>query len=910
MPEQVQAREHGSRRADPHKEVITTHLNADFDALASMLAVSKLYPDATLVFPGSQEKGLRNFFLHTASYVFNSTRIRHVDLDHIRRLILVDTRQRSRIGTFAGIVDREDVAVHIYDHHPDSDDDIHGEVEVVREVGATVSLITEILRDKGVKVAADEASIMCLGIHEDTGSFTFSSTRPEDYRAAAWLTEQGADHNLIADLLTRELTAEQVHLLNDLMQAAATHVINGVEVVVSEVIRDDYVGDFAVLVHKFIDMENLDVVFALAQMEDRIYLVARSRIDDVNVAEIALAFGGGGHPQAASATIKNKTLIQAQRSLLALLRSRVNPRKTARDVMSSPAMQIEPEETIQQAATAMTRYNINVLLVAGEEDRIQGYITRQVVEKAVFFGLGDLPVREYMNIEFSSVGPEASLREVQDLIIKDRLRILPVLEGDRVAGVITRTDLLSILVGEPVIRDFTYEPRHASQFIRKKNMASMLKERLPRKVLLRMKELGRIADLLQYNVYLVGGIVRDVFLKRENLDVDLVVEGDGIEFAQAFAGQHSDVRVRTHRKFGTAVLVFADGFKVDIATARIEYYESPAAPPIVETSSLKQDLLRRDFTMNTLAIKLNPRHFGTLVDYFGAQKDIKDRVIRVLHNLSFVEDPTRVFRAIRFEQRFGFKIGKLTLALMKNAVSINSFKEMSARRMFLELKLLFMETDPLPSIERMDGFGLLQTIHPRIRLDEDLRGVLRETKAVLSWYDRLYLEEDYEPWKVYWLSLTSGLDNSALSRLTESAQLSEQEGLGLVRQRRNARDILDRLYRLEEENLYGIHVLLSDMNTEAILYLMAKANNRRIKRQISQYFTKLRGQKTDLKGRDLKAFGIPPGPIYREILERLLEERMNRRLHTREQEIAFFQEHYADLVSGDGDTRRPKKTLE
>lgn len=910
MPEKPKRGEEVAGLRPKRVEVITTHINADFDALASMLAASKLYPEAVLVFPGSQEKGLRNFFIHTASYVFNSTRIRNLDLETIGRLILVDTRQRNRIGRFARIVDNEDVDVHIYDHHPDSEDDIRGSLEVIREVGATTSLITEILAEKGLMVSPDEASIMCLGIHEDTGSFTFSSTRAEDYRAAAWLTEKGADHNLISDLLTRELTAEQVRLLNDLMQEASTQVINGVKVVISEVIRDDYIGDLAVLVHKFMDMENLDVIFALAQMEDKIYLVARSRIEDVNAAEIALAFGGGGHPRAASATIKNKTLIQARRSLQALLRSRINPRKTARDVMSSPVIRIGPLETIQEAAAAMTRYNINVLMVGDEEGVTQGYITRQVVEKAVYFHLGHLEVREYMNIEFFSVGPDASLKEVQDLIIKNRLRILPVLDKGRVIGVITRTDLLNILVGEPVIKDFTYESRHASQFIRKKNMASMLKERLPRKVIAYLKEFGKVADLLGYNVYLVGGLVRDVFLKRENLDVDLVVEGDGIVFARSFSEKHKDVRVRMHHKFGTAVAVFPDGFKVDIATARIEYYESPAAPPIVETSSLKQDLFRRDFTMNTLAVKLNFRHFGTLVDYFGAQKDLKERVIRVLHNLSFVEDPTRILRAIRFEQRFGFKIGKLTLALIKNAVSINSFKDMSPRRLFLELKLLMMEKDPLQLIERMEDLGLLQVIHPKLRLTDDLLTLFQEIDAVLSWYDRLYLDEPYDPWKIYWLGLTSPLESTSLIAMAEKAQVSEQEGLGLIHQRRKAKDVLDQLFRLDEENLFGVYTLLSEYDTELILYLMAKTSNRRIKRQISLYFSRLRDVKSFLRGRDLKALGIPPGPVYKEILDRLLEARMNGQIHTREQELSLVSENYAGWMTKKKAPALSKKSLE
>ena len=301
-------------------EIITTHVNADFDALASTIAAKKLYPEAILVFPGSQEKNLRNFFLHSTSYLFNFAKIKQIDLHQVKRLILVDTRQRSRIGKFADLLQRDDVEIHIYDHHHDSRDDIRGTQEVIRDVGATTSILTQILREKGISLTPDEATILCLGIHEDTGSFTFSSTKPEDHMAAAWLTDQGANLNLISDMLTRELTSEQVWLLNDLTKSAETHTINGVEVVVAEVKREDYVGDFAVLVHKFMEMENLNVIFALAQMEDKIYLVARSRIEDVNVAEIALAFGGGGHPNAASATIKNRTLIQVKKSLQGLLR--------------------------------------------------------------------------------------------------------------------------------------------------------------------------------------------------------------------------------------------------------------------------------------------------------------------------------------------------------------------------------------------------------------------------------------------------------------------------------------------------------------------------------------------------------------------------------------------------------------
>ncbi|RLB27067.1 MAG: polya polymerase [Deltaproteobacteria bacterium] len=876
------------------EEIITTHINADFDALASMIAANKLYPDAVLVFPGAQEKNLRNFFLHSASYLFNFLKLKHVELDKLKRLILVDTRQKSRIGKFADLVDKEGIEIHIYDHHPDSDDDIKGHVEVIKQVGATTTILAQLIKEKGINLSTDEATLMCLGIHEDTGSFTFSSTTPEDYYAAAWLSSQGANHNIIADMLTRELTAEQIWLLNDLTKAASRKIINGVEVVITKVIRDEYVGDFAVLVHKLMEMENLNVVFALAQMEDRIYLVARSRIPEVNVGEIASALGGGGHPQAASATIKNRTLAQVERSLNALLRNRIRPTSKARDMMSSPVISVPPDATVKRAANLMTRYNINVLLVIDKDD-LKGYITRQVVEKAVFFGLDDVKVSDYMNIEFSTVEAEAPLKEVQDLIIKNKLRVLPVVHEGKVLGVITRTDLLNILVGEPVVPELLMEDRADEQQVRRKNMANILKERLPRKIIDRLKSFGHVADMLGYNAYLVGGLVRDVLLHRENFDVDIVIEGDGIEFAHEYA-KYYEARVRSHKKFGTAVLIFPDGFKVDVATARMEYYESPGSPPVVQTSSLRMDLYRRDFTINTLAIKLNKREFGTLIDYFGGQRDIKEKVIRVLHNLSFVEDPTRVFRAIRFEQRFGFKIGRLTLSLIKNAVKINALREISGHRLFIELKLILSESDPIKAIERMNEFNLLQYISPKIVYTEKLKRLLEEIKNVIGWYRLLYLEESFEPWKVYWYGLTSPLESKEFAKLMEFMGLVDNKSMVVVSQRRTLLDLARSLHGFSGDN-YELYTLLSPYDTEILLFLMAKTSDDRTRRLISLYFTKLKGTQVELTGKELINLGMSPGPVFKRVFEEILKARLNQEIQSKQDELALVKQKFGELLN-------------
>src|SRR4030042_5260255 len=210
-------------------EVITTHLNTDFDGLASMMAAKKLYPDAWLVFPGSQEQNLRNFFLQSTVYLYNFTRIKQVPLERIHRLILVDTRQPDRIGRFAGVLNRPGLEIHIYDHHPSTENDVRGSLEIIQAVGATMTLMTRVLKEKNIPLTSDEATMMALGIYEDTGSFTFGSTTPEDYLAAAYLLEQGANLNLISDLLTRELTAEQVSLLTQLLDSATRHRINKLE---------------------------------------------------------------------------------------------------------------------------------------------------------------------------------------------------------------------------------------------------------------------------------------------------------------------------------------------------------------------------------------------------------------------------------------------------------------------------------------------------------------------------------------------------------------------------------------------------------------------------------------------------------------------------------------------------------
>ncbi len=870
--------------------IVTTHVNADFDALASMLAAQKLYPEALVVFPGSQEKNLKNFFINSMAYLFNMTDIGQIDFAKVKRLVLVDTRQPKRIGKLIKLLKRKDLDIHIYDHHPATDKDIKGAIEVHRLSGANVTLLVEIIAQKGIEISADEATIMCLGIYEDTGSFTFPSTTEQDFKAAAFLLSKGANLNVVSDLIARELSPEQVSLLNDMIQSATRYNVNGIEVVVTMVTTEKYMPDFAFLVQKMVKMENLDALFAIGRMEDKIYVVARSRINDVDVGTIISPLGGGGHAYAASASIKGDTLAQVENKLVELLYNKVKAQRQAKNLMSSPAITVGNEVSCKAANDLLTRYNINALLVTENrngQDKLCGYITRQVIEKALYHKLESVPVKEYMTTELATVEPDADLNEVQEKIIENKQRVLPVIDNSIIAGVITRTDLLNILVRQSKkdstgLPDPLREPTHAQT----RNVVKFLTERLSRRLLNILKTIGEVADECGYGAYVVGGFVRDLFLYRSDEDVDIVIEGDGIAFAKTYA-KLQKARIHTYEKFGTAVIIFEDGFKIDVASARLEYYKFPAALPIVEMSSIKLDLFRRDFTINTLAIQLNSEKFGTLIDFFSARKDLKEKIIRVLHNLSFVEDPTRVFRAIRFEQRFGFTIGKLTKRLVENAVNMNFFRGLSGRRVLTELKQILQEDNPVPAIIRLNDFDLLKFIHPSIELDKRLISVLNSAKQALAWHDLLFLDESYMKWVVYFLGLIHTCDPQRSDEICNRFELAPRYWKIFCKERFAAEKCVLELVRNLPLPNNALYRKLSEFRTELILFMMAITQQNAVKKAISHYYTGLRKVRVSIRGKDLIKMGVKPGPIYREIFQAALDAKLNGKLKTKRDELDF-----------------------
>jgi len=871
-------------------ELITTHLNADFDGVASMVAARKLYPEARLVLPGGAQEAVRSFL---AVHDLDITRLKDIDLGRITRLILVDTHDPERLGPLKSLCRTPGLKVHVYDHHPDrepADDDLGAclqpELRRIEPVGATTTVLIEALTEHSIPLTPFEATVLALGLYEETGSFAYPSTTARDLEAAAHLIRAGADLTLVSDALRRPLDPDQIVLLNELVQSGETYYLEGRKVLLATSASNRFKGDLAEVVHKLAEMQGLDAIVVAIAMDEKVEVIGRSWRPEIDVRRLVQEFGGGGHAQAAAASVKGQTLVQVSERLAQLLTERYRPTLLARDVMTVPAKTIGCETTVTETENRMTRYEVNVLPVLDRKERYLGLITRENIQKALFHHLGKLPVENFLHTEAYTATPETPFREVEARMLERNQRFVPVLQRGRVLGVITRTDLLRTLHDDVLsAARARAKGEEVPAFTHRRDVRSLLTRRLPKHVLNLLRQAGKVADRRHVPAFVVGGFVRDLLLERPNLDLDVVVEGDGIAYARAL-GQELGARVTSHPRFGTAVLSFPDGFKLDVATARTEYYEYPTALPTVERSSLKKDLYRRDFTLNTLAIRLNGEHFGQLIDFYGAQRDLHDKTIRVLHSLSFIEDPTRVFRAIRFEHRFRFRLGKETLALIKGAVKMDLFHRLSGARLCEELTLLLSEEEPQKAIARLGELDLLRFIHPQLKWSPRLSALLAGVEDVVRWHKLASLNwprprpAEEHAWLIHFMALMDVIPEKAVREVLGRLAVPGRDAQKVRETRARASGLIRWLARTPGLPPAELYRMLAGLSLATVLFLLAKTKSDSVKRQLSAYLSAYQHVKPVVTGTDLKALGLKPGPIYKRILERLRDARLNGEVKT------------------------------
>ncbi len=871
--------------------LILTHEQSDFDALASLLAAHLLDEAALPVLPRKMNRNVRSFVtLYGAELPFLDPR--DLPAGAVEAVTLVDTQSLVTLKGMGAAT-----RVRVIDHHPPRPGLPQDWQLTTAETGATVTLLVEALQERNGLLSALQATLLLLGIYEDTGSLTYASTTPRDVRAAASLLEQGASLKIAANFLNPPLSAEQRCLYDQLAAQAQVHHIHGHRLVIACAEVGGMSEEVSSVAHKLRDLLDPDALFVLVLTPEGVRMVARSTSDEIDVAAVVAHFGGGGHDRAAAALVHPRKgekaspefLEQTCQALLAVLPRFVRPSVTVAQIMSRRPRLLAPSTSVQEAARLMQRYGYEGFPVV-QDGRVIGLLTRRAVDRAIAHKL-NLTAASLMEAGEVAVRPDDSLQHLQSRMTDSGWGQVPVIdpESSQVIGIATRTDLLKTIAPQPS-RPF---PR---------NLADRLEGALPASRLELVRLVAEAAAVEKVALYVVGGFVRDLLLDRPSLDFDLVVEGDAIALARSLAGKFGG-RVTGHTRFGTAKWfldksalrnsrstiqdVSALPAFLDFISARTEFYEHPTALPTVERGSIKLDLHRRDFTINTLALRLDGRHFGELHDYWGGLADLERGLVRVLHSLSFVDDPTRMLRAVRFEQRFGFQIEARTLQLIDEARPL--LEKLSGERVRHELDLILDESRATAMLARLAGLNLLVAIHPLLPWDESLRTRL----------DLAYTQKPPPEWGLLrtagripfqrvlgyllWLIGLSPTDLRIIAgRLRFSASLTGT----LI----SASRLLADLPAWVDMKPSGWVERLEDVPAIAAYAACLSAADERARRSLETYAARWRHVFPRTTGNDLKARHLPPSPAYQNILRRLRAAWLDDEIHSPQEEATLLEQ--------------------
>jgi len=875
-------------------DLVLTHEQADFDAVGALLGARLLDRQVRAVLPRRLNRNLRAFLTLYGDRLPLTT-FDELPREPVGRVTLVDTQAMPSVRGISS-----ETRVHVVDHHPPSSEVDPAWSSHIDAVGATTTLMVEALEEADAQLDPVEATLLLTGIYEDTGSLSYAGTTARDVRAAAWLLDQNASLSLAGDFLNHPLTPGQQSVYDRLVGAAESISVHGVSIVIACAPAEGLADEISTLAHKLRDLFDPAGLFVLVGLDGHVQLVARSSSDSVDVARVSERFGGGGHSRAAAALIRGMTLEEVRAALLNVLPEIVRPARTVGDIMSAAPQLLEPTVRIRQAAERMQRFGHEGYPVV-EQGRVVGLLTRRAVDRAMTHGLADKPVRSVMDPGDLVAYPDDSVERLQREMIERDWGQVAVVDrpSGNVIGIVTRTDLLRSLA-------VATEARPVPE------LAEQLAQALPagRRALLHL--VVRSAEAQRVAIYVVGGFVRDLLLHLPSADFDLVVEGDAIALARGLADAYGG-RVNSHRRFGTAKwridptadrlasALTEEGARevgplpptLDFVSARAEFYSHPTALPAVQPGSIKLDLHRRDFSINTLAIRLDGAHYGQLLDPWGGGRDLRLRRIRVLHSISFIDDPTRMLRAVRLEHRLGFDIEPRTLELLGEALPL--LHRVSGERLRSELDLILGKPQISEMMTRLSELGLLDAIHPALTWDPWLQARFEAARAFMpppAW--QLASEPSTEA--LLYLMWVVRLDPAQAAEIGRrlrlpQAWITSMHSAAELRRDRAAwaeTPALSRRVRILETHselaLVGMWLALSDDPVGGAA--------------IEDYLSRLRFIESRLDGHSLRQRGLPPGPKYARILRTLRDGWLDGRVTTEAEEARLLE---AMLAGKDGD---------
>ncbi|MGM0651656.1 MAG: CBS domain-containing protein [Bacillota bacterium] len=874
--------------------IIITHSNGDFDALAALVAASKLYPGSLVILPEPQHTNVRAF-INLYRDLLPLSDPGDLNKEEIENVIVVDTNKRGRLGKWAFIIDYA-MQVFLYDHHPGHPDFIT-ELISLEEVGATTTILFEELQTRNIDLTEFEATLLLLGIYEDTGCLTYDITTSRDAETVAGLWKYDPNTRLIQEYLRSPLTNTQKELLEKLIHNSELLEINRRRVLISMTVLDEYVVGAAVLLQLLDEIEDAGLTVVIIQMTDAIYLAARSMDEDLNLLELLAPFNVKGYSSVVSAHFKGVQAEEVKKQVIEFLKYYLPPAPTAGKAASKPVFTLKSDVTLKEADDILAEHSFKGCPVV-EDGKLVGIISRRDIRKGIRSDLGHAPVKGYMTNEVITGSPEQSLNEMRRLMIEENIGRIPLLDQEgNLAGIITRSDILRYLNymdrrGRSIrARLYAEEDRKDARSDRTENdqlnnLAAILENGLQQRTKEVLREVSILASEEKIKVYLVGGIIRDLLINYPpEQDLDFVVIGDAVDFAFKLQNKLGG-SIRHFAQFGTASLELNDGLRLDLVTARKEFYTSPAALPRIEKSGLKNDLFRRDFTINTMACSLEEEQYGEFIDYYNGKKDLQKGVIRVLYQHSFIDDPLRILRAVRFEQRYNFEIESKTLKLLHEAAGKNILDKVSRQRLNQELKLIYREPSPVKILKRFTDLNIINSLYPGIQIDQKTWQTLFKLEGVLSWVESRGWEENPDFEVAYLSGLLCNLESQVRSAIIKKLYLSREREDTIIKSCEEAPAVLEKLNQ-SDLNPSTVVNYLEPLPVEAILLVYTQTENSWVKENLKLYMDGLRYIRPRLRGGDLKELGVKPGPLYREIIDKLKQAVLDGEVRTPQEELDF-----------------------
>jgi tRNA nucleotidyltransferase (CCA-adding enzyme) len=911
-------------------DLVLCHTTADFDTLGAAVGVTLLYPGARIVLAGGCHPTVQGFLaLHRDEYPLIDRRA--VNLERVDRVIIVDTQSLERLGPIASWVTaiaERGGSILVYDHHLPDDRALPATQQWIDAIGAATTLVVEQLQAQAIALTVAQATVMALGIHVDTGSLTFPSATARDAAALTWLMTQGASQTAIAEFVDPDLSPTLQDWLETATQAFQRESQPGHTLGWTLIAMPYHIPGLSGLAERLITFMDVDSLlfgacYPWREEAQKLVLIGRARgrtaarsdRPGVDFRVLFTPLGGGGHPTAASVTCITAIPETTFQGVLTALRQQVPPPPVARDFMSSPVRTIRPETQITEAQRILLRYGHSGLSVVDQAGQLVGIISRRDIDLALHHGFGHAPVKGYMTTQVKTITPDTPLPDLEALMVTYDIGRLPVLADGQLVGIVTRTDVLRQLHQDHQANADDWEGM-AVPWVRPPSACSLyrsLEARLAPDLWAMIQEMVTVASDRGWQLYLVGGAVRDWFLTPDPQplslqDVDLVVDsacqtlemGAGVVLAQAVQASHPEADLQVYGRFQTAALVWHEdrdrpALMIDIATARTEFYPYPAANPEVEASSIRQDLYRRDFTINALAICLTPPRPGQLLDFFGGLVDLHLRQIRVLHANSFIEDPTRIYRAVRFAVRLNFTLESQTEGFIRHAIDSGVYKRLQAEipqlpalqtRLRAELHYILEAAYWEPALALLDTLGALVCLHPDLAMSSRL---WRQLRRLTRWLEKVTLLAPLVPWQMRLEVLIAAIAAPARSLVATNLQLS-QTSCDRLHQLENAeQSLLATLPQCDRPSQVVQSLQAYDLET---MVLVSVRHPRPAGKIIWLYLTTWAQIKAPLNGHDLKQLGYRQGPNFRVLLDELLWATLDGVVSDREQAIAYLAVHH------------------